>query len=231
MMLFFARIALIVCALPFLFPLPLAASEPIEAWAAKVNKEFSAKQRYPRKALDMKVQGLVKIRVQVAGSGHITGFTITSSSGQPVLDNEVLSLLQRVNPLPPLPDGVDSHSFNIPLRFQMDAAVALDAEVEIKSTTATWKSWRKKVGRILARNQGYPTELIKAGIEGTVRIRIEVATDGTITRRELVTSSGHNALDSDALDLMRRVDFPALPEDSEPLTIVVPFSYRIKGKR
>ncbi|WP_262690112.1 energy transducer TonB [Kordiimonas aestuarii] len=210
----------------------LAADDDFQSWGEKVYDQFAAKQRYPRQAVDQKLEGTVKVQVTVAKTGSIIGFAINRSSGHEILDAEVLSLLGRINPLPTLPDGKDTYIFKIPLRFQMDETMtAMDAAVEVDAATDNWKDWQRAVQRTLARNQGYPTQLIDEGIEGTVKVRVNVAGDGTITAQQVMQSSGSDILDDEAIDLMRRISFPPLPEGKESIALTIPLNYRLDHNR
>lgn len=212
----------------------LADDDAVQSWGVKVYDRFAAGQRYPRQAVEQKLEGTVKVQVTVAKSGSIVGFAINRSSGHEVLDAEVLNILDRINPLPPLPDGRDIYVFKIPLRFQMDeAATAMDAAVEVAAPTSTWKDWQRDVQRTLARNQGYPTQLIEEGIEGTVKVRVNVGADGTIMGQRVLESSGSDILDDEAIDLMRRISFPPLPEGRDSIALTIPLNYRLasNGRR
>lgn len=210
----------------------LADDDGLRVWGAKVYDAFASKQRYPRRAVDDKLEGTVKIQVTVAKTGAIIGFGINRSSGHEVLDAEVLDLLGRVNPLPPLPEGKESYVFKIPLRFHMDETeTRMDASVTVDAASSNWKDWQRAVQRTLARNQGYPTQLIEEGIEGQVKVQVNVAADGTITAQSIAQSSGSDILDDEALDLMRRISFPALPEAQQSIAITIPLNYRLDGRR
>ncbi|WP_417449386.1 energy transducer TonB [Kordiimonas sp.] len=207
----------------------IASDDDFAAWGEKVYDQFAAKQRYPRQAVDSKLEGTVKVQVTVAKSGSIIGFTINRSSGHEILDAEILGLLGRINPLPALPAGKDTYIFKIPLRFQMDeTTTAMEASVEVEAVTANWQDWQRLVQRTLARNQGYPTQLIDEGIEGTVKVRVNVAADGTIMAQKVAQSSGSDILDDEALDLMRRINFPPLPEGRESVALTIPLNYRLE---
>lgn len=200
-------------------------------WGEMVYDAFISRQRYPRKALDSKLEGTVKVEVTVGQNGDIIGFKINQSSGHNVLDGSVLSILNRISPLPPLPEGLVSFNFKIPLRFNMgDQRTRLAAEVAVKEETPDWKGWQKSVSRILARNQGYPTQLIDEGIEGTVKVQVEVGADGTILGQQVVASSGNPILDGEAIDLMRRISFPGLPGGQQSISLTIPLSYKLDAR-
>lgn len=228
----FAKLIPIAAAVALTPVVPQAAlADDLASWGEKVYDAFASKQRYPRQALDSGAEGTVKVQVTVAQDGNIVGFKINSSSGHDVLDGAVLQLLNRINPLPPLPAGHDSFVFKVPLRFNMEEQdTKLEAKVEVASSSGGWQGWQKSVSRILARNQGYPTQLIEEGIEGTVRVQVQVGMDGTILTQHVVESSGNQLLDDEAVDLMRRISFPALPEDRENVSLTIPLSYKIDAK-
>lgn len=209
-------------------PTTVLADDSMDAWATKVAQDFASRQRYPRAAIENKEEGVVKVEVSVVADGHITGFSITEGSGHATLDNEVLALLNRVNPLPALPSGHDSYNFSIPLRYKLAAGTEMAADVEMASGEDMWKTWQKAVGRTLARKQAYPTALLGSGVEGTVKVELVIAADGTIVGQNLAQSSGNEALDMEAMNLMREISLPALPEPDHPITIVVPLTYRVK---
>jgi TonB family protein len=210
---------------------PAAAEDDLTEWGMRVYDAFAAKQRYPRAALDEHLEGTVKIQVTVSRSGQIIGFAINQSSGHEVLDGEVINILNRINPLPPLPEGLQDFIFKIPLRFNMeDQNTDLGADVQVAEGASDWKAWQRAVGRIIRRNQGYPARLIEDGIEGSVKMRVDVATDGTIIGQQVVESSGHPLLDEEAVYLMRRIAFPALPEERASISLTIPLNYRINTK-
>ncbi len=212
-------------------PAVTAQDYDLATWGERVYDAFASKQRYPKRALDAKLEGTVKVEVTVGQNGDIIGFKINQSSGHNVLDGSVLHILNRINPLPPLPEGLSSFNFKIPLRFNMDdQQTQLGADVQVAEATPDWKGWQKDVSRILARNQGYPTQLIEEGIEGTVRVRVQIGMDGTILAQQIVESSGNPILDDEAVDLMRRISFPKLPEAKESVSLTIPLSYRINAK-
>jgi len=212
-------------------PASTAQDYDLSTWGERVYDAFASKQRYPKRALDAKLEGTVKVEVTVGQNGDIIGFKINQSSGHNVLDGSVLQILNRINPLPPLPEGLSSFNFKIPLRFNMDdQQTQLGADVQVAEATPDWKGWQKDVSRILARNQGYPTQLIEEGIEGTVRVRVQIGMDGTILAQQIVESSGNPILDDEAVDLMRRISFPKLPENKESVSLTIPLSYRLGAK-
>ncbi len=211
--------------LGFVPVVPIAADDHMDGWMKEVRKEFASKQRYPREAIEAGAEGTVTVAVRVSASGSIVGFDIRESSKHRILDEQVLSLLSRVDPLPALPEGATTHDFVIPLSYRMSAGAAVDAEVNVADSM---KKWGKSVMHRVARKQAFPTHLLDMGIEGVTKIKLKIAANGSITSQEIVSSSGHAELDQETLDLVGRINpLPALPAGKEEFTVTIPVNYRV----
>ncbi len=200
----------------------------ISKWTEKAHKSFSAKQRYPRKAINAGIEGTVLVSVRVDKAGSITGFDIVESSKHDILDNQVLTLLSRVDPLPALPEGYDKRQFVIPLTYKLAQKAELDATVEVQDPAEMMKKWGRSVTRILARKQTYPSHLLDSGVEGIVKVKVKVDRSGTIMAQEVVHSSGNEQLDKEALNLMALINpLPSLPEGRDSFSVTLPLKYKI----
>tara|TARA_R110002096_G_scaffold44751_6_gene121086 strand:- start:438 stop:803 length:366 start_codon:yes stop_codon:yes gene_type:complete len=101
------------------------ASAPAQAldmngWKKAVVKKVAKKQKYPRSALAREIEGRAKVRLTVAADGAITNHEIVEETGQSVLDKEIPKLVERLNPLPSLPDGQTELSFVLPLNWSLN---------------------------------------------------------------------------------------------------------------
>jgi protein TonB len=74
-------------------------------------------KRYPRAAQDQKQQGTASLSFVVDRNGRVLGASIARSSGFPLLDEEVLALVQRAQPLPPAPPEVVGNQFPMTVSF------------------------------------------------------------------------------------------------------------------
>jgi protein TonB len=74
-------------------------------------------KRYPASARG--ASGIVVVRFELDRKGAVVATRVTKSSGNAILDEEALSLLQRANPFPPFPATKpgDRDSFNAPVNF------------------------------------------------------------------------------------------------------------------
>jgi protein TonB len=100
-----------------------SAGNPAEAtYAAMVAAALQRAKQYPREALQGQIQGVVVAYFVVNHQGHVIGYRIEESSGQFVLDREVVRLLKYVR-FPEIPnDGGDPErrEFKLPLTFKIE---------------------------------------------------------------------------------------------------------------
>jgi protein TonB len=88
-----------------------------------------------------------------------------------------------------------------------------------------------RVSRLLARHREYPRVALMRGWEGTVTMRLRVAPGGRLIEASVQGSSGHQVLDAQALDMVKRV--PELPTPPESLrdrefAVLVPVVFRLE---
>ncbi len=73
----------------------------IQAWLEKHKK-------YPRRARTRRQQGTAILSFVMDRKGNVLDYHITKSSGHKLLDTEVAAMIERANPLPTMPDDMDS---------------------------------------------------------------------------------------------------------------------------
>jgi periplasmic protein TonB len=85
--------------------------------------------------------------------------------------------------------------------------------------------WIAKVRQLIAAQQKYPRAAQIRGDEGTAKLRLDVAADGSIAGVELVQPTGSNSLDREAVAIPKKVGtFP--PPPGGPTSIVVPLTWK-----
>ena len=79
-------------------------------------------KQYPRAARQAHIQGVVMLHFVMDAQGKVLRFEIAKSSGRPVLDNEALALIQRAQPLPPLPADFPGPTLDavVPIEFSLN---------------------------------------------------------------------------------------------------------------
>jgi TonB family protein len=78
-------------------------------------------KRYPREALQRGVEGVVRVAFSIDREGKVTSTRVVLSSGSAQLDEEALTLIERAQPFPSLPDqSKDQVWFTIPIRFRIE---------------------------------------------------------------------------------------------------------------
>jgi len=90
-------------------------------WQAQLMAWLSRQKRYPRPAQEQRQQGTAYLRFSLDRGGRVLSARLERSSGFPLLDEEVLALIQRAQPLPPPPTEVAGERFEllVPVAFSI----------------------------------------------------------------------------------------------------------------
>lgn len=88
---------------------------------AMVSAHLNQRKKYPTEARKAREQGVVKVRFTVDRSGNIANVSIVGSSGHAILDQATLALMQRVAPLPAMPDSMvqDKVTISLPIDYSL----------------------------------------------------------------------------------------------------------------
>ncbi len=91
------------------------------SYAEMVAALLNENKAYPHAARRMKIEGTAVIRLRIERSGRLLSADLTESSGSPLLDDAVLSMVKRTGKFPPFPESVYSESevFSVPVRFSL----------------------------------------------------------------------------------------------------------------
>lgn len=90
------------------------------------------------------------------------------------------------------------------------------------------QKWLGRLSAHLERRKRYPHSAQSRRQEGQVVVRFVVSSDGTIIAPEMVTSSGVEALDTEALDLLRRASPAPKPPPDVNTFITVPINFAMQ---
>jgi protein TonB len=107
---------------------PVAASQKLagenrDSFLGRLLAQLNRFKQYPRAARQARIEGVVMLHFVMDADGRVQRFEIARSSGHPVLDNEVLALIQRVQPLPAIPADYPSRSLDavVPIEFSLNS--------------------------------------------------------------------------------------------------------------
>ena len=91
------------------------------SWTTLLFKELQRFKSYPSGARAHNEQGVVTLSFTVDRDGHVLSRQIASSSGHPDLDAEVLTMIERAQPLPAFPASMTQaqQDFTVPIRFSL----------------------------------------------------------------------------------------------------------------
>jgi protein TonB len=99
-----------------------AASPHVDpSWTTLLFKQLQRYKSYPSGARARNEQGVVTLSFTVDRDGHVVSRQIVTSSGHPDLDAEVLTMIERAQPLPAFPASMTQaqQDFTVPIRFSL----------------------------------------------------------------------------------------------------------------
>jgi protein TonB len=91
------------------------------AWQTALVRHLQQYKRYPSSAQSRGEEGVVQLSFTVDRAGHVINREILHSSGYRELDNEVMSMIERAQPLPPFPASMPQAKLDltVPIRFSL----------------------------------------------------------------------------------------------------------------
>lgn len=92
-------------------------------------------------------------------------------------------------------------------------------------------SYQDMVATLLAKAKRYPERALKRGMVGEGSVRLEISSDGSLTKFEIVRSTDASILDEELRAMVRRAaPFPAFPSDlrKNSLALIVPIAFRLQ---
>jgi periplasmic protein TonB len=99
-----------------------SSSSPVSStWETSLVKRLNQFKRYPGGAQSRGVEGMVLLSFSVDRTGHVLSHQIVRSSGHPELDAEVMSMIERAQPLPAFPPSMtdDKLDLTVPIQFSL----------------------------------------------------------------------------------------------------------------
>jgi periplasmic protein TonB len=91
------------------------------SWQTALVRHLQQYKRYPSEAQSRGEEGVVQLSFTVDRTGHVLNREIVRSSGHRELDNEVMSMIERAQPLPPFPATMPQAKLEltVPIRFSL----------------------------------------------------------------------------------------------------------------
>jgi protein TonB len=91
-------------------------------FVARLLAQLNRYKQYPRAARQARIHGVVMLHFVMDAQGRVLQADIAKSSGRPILDAEALALIQRAQPLPPLPADYPTRTLDavVPVEFSLN---------------------------------------------------------------------------------------------------------------
>ncbi len=91
------------------------------SWQTELVKHLQRYKRYPSEAQTRGEEGIVLLSFSVDRTGHVLERHVVHSSGHQDLDDEVMAMIERAEPLPPFPSSMSEPKLDltVPIRFSL----------------------------------------------------------------------------------------------------------------
>jgi protein TonB len=91
------------------------------SWQTNLVRQLQRYKCYPSEAQARSEQGVVLLGFSLDRSGHVLAHRIVQSSGYPDLDDEVMAMIMRAEPLPAFPASMPQARIDltVPIRFSI----------------------------------------------------------------------------------------------------------------
>ncbi len=97
------------------------APQVVPAWQTSLVRHLEQYKRYPSEAQSRGEEGVVLLSFSVDRTGHVLERHVVQSSGYSALDDEVMAMIERAQPLPPFPPTMTEAKLDltVPIRFSL----------------------------------------------------------------------------------------------------------------
>ena len=91
------------------------------SWQSSLVRQLQRYKRYPSEAQSRNEQGVVLLSFSLDRTGHVLAHRVARSSGFADLDNEVMAMIMRAEPLPAFPASMPQPRIDltVPIRFSL----------------------------------------------------------------------------------------------------------------
>lgn len=91
------------------------------SWQSTLVRQLQRYKRYPSEAQSRSEEGVVLLSFSLDRTGHVLAHHIARSSGFADLDNEVMAMIKRAEPLPAFPASMPQPQLDltVPIRFSL----------------------------------------------------------------------------------------------------------------
>jgi periplasmic protein TonB len=98
-----------------------SAAAAATSWQGRLQAHLARFKQYPAEARTRRFEGTPVVRFTMTRTGKVLSYRLENGSGHELLDHEALALIERAQPLPPLPDEMPQATIELvlPVRFQL----------------------------------------------------------------------------------------------------------------
>lgn len=207
--------------LPILIELISPKPKPIPIPAPKIVPLKVVEPPNPKKALPLKSPKAVKkLPKPAVEKPKLQQKSVVKIQAEEIIEKELVEHPQQLSE--PEVKKTDTESAEKAVKAVEKVEEAAPAHEPVMTKAEYGGSCRSALNR-------YPAEAREQGVEGTVKIKVQVLADGGIGNADIVKSSGSDILDNSVLEHVRDCDFEPAQKDGVPVTtsVIIPVRFKL----
>ena len=202
-----------------------------------LNKFLSANIRYPHAAVEKNIAGTVFVSFIVDDAGNVIDVKTVGAPKGGGLEEEAIRVVEKMPKwVPGKQNGqLVSVQFNLPIRFTLQGGqpkkkVADDGAYLIVEEMPTYPGGQNAMMQYLSTNVRYPKTAAEKNMTGTVYVRFDIDTDGSISNVQSVNKAIGGGLEEEAIRVVKKMpSWNPGKEKGEPVRVrfVLPVAFRL----
>ncbi|MGE4267298.1 MAG: TonB family protein [Deferribacterales bacterium] len=164
------------------------------------------------------------VQKQIAKPKPVENKVFESVNSAAVAEAAIPAAPPAQEPAAPAPAVQTAAATAVPVSAPVSAPVAQAAA----KPSFDYSAYQSTLSSRLEKNKTYPMMARRRGMEGIVKMKLVISPSGALLNSEIVSSSGYDILDSEAMKLVRSV-FPIKHNADKQISVVVPVMYKLQG--
>jgi TonB family protein len=207
----------------------------------ELNKYLASNIRYPHTATEKNISGTVFVSYIVTDDGSVTDVKTVGAPKGGGLEEEAIRVVKNMPKWKPGKQNGNQVNvqFNLPLRFvlqdggQPKKKIADDGAYLMVEEMPTYPGGQNAMMQYLSSNVRYPKTAVEKNMTGTVYVKFDIDTDGSINNVQSVNKAIGGGLEEEAIRVVKKMpNWNPGKEKGQPVRVrfVLPVSFRLSAK-
>jgi len=206
-----------------------------------LNKYLASNIRYPHAAVEKNISGTIFVSYIVSDDGSITDVKTVGAPKGGGLEEEAKRVVTNMPKWTPGKQNgkLVNVQFNLPIRFVLQGddkpkkKIADDGTYLMVEEMPTYPGGQNAMMRYLSSNVRYPKIAVEHNMGGTVYVKFDIDTDGSISNVQSVNKAIGGGLEEEAIRVVKKMpNWNPGKEKGQPVRVrfVLPVAFRLSAK-